>query len=129
MTAEVWSALLDAGSTGVVVFLIIYVLKFIERRDEKATARDAEFVKYIASRDDQLRNMFITMSTANAEELSRLTEVLAKIVDRLDMIAQDLMEHERKVNDRMQKLETAVGIISRLVEDCPEKLAKGGEKK
>lgn len=89
MTPDVVSSLIDLGSAGAVIAVILI------------------FLRYLAKRETDWQAFFTALNIANTIELGKLRDSLDSIVQGINVIASDLQTHDSKVDSRIHVIEAA----------------------
>lgn len=117
MTPETIAALLNTGTSGALIILMIYMLNFIlkmqasnaeyikkleEVNADRIKEKDTAFFAYISARDKEQREYFDQINRANKADALQITEVLHKLVAAMDDVTKTIQLHESKTPERIQ---------------------------
>lgn len=83
MTPETFTSLVNLGSAGAVIAVVIIFLRSIKERD-------AEW-----------RNFFTELNKSNKADVCELAETMQSLVDSVHKLATDLALHDQKVDQRI----------------------------
>jgi len=93
--SEVLNLLLQLGSAGAVIAVVIIFIKAMDKRD----------VEY--------RNFFIELNKANASDMKTLTDAMTSLTSSVRDIADKLAEHDKRVEERIDSAIISVGSTPR----------------
>jgi len=103
------SQLLDLGTAGVLVILVIIFLNYI-------TKRDTEWREYFTELNKMQRDFFTVLNTANSTDLQSVTSVLREVVAGQQALTSLVSEHDRSVATKTDGISVAVNAISRVAD-------------
>lgn len=83
MTPESWNAILQLGSAGAVIAVVIIFLKANEKRDQ------------------EWRDFFTTLNETNKLDMKAMTVATGTLIDLVRQIAKQIDEHDKRVDDRI----------------------------
>lgn len=83
MTPEAWNAILQLGSAGAVIAVVIIFLKSNEKRDQ------------------EWRDFFTSLNEDNKADMQTMAVAMNALIELVRQIARQLTEHDQKVDDRV----------------------------
>lgn len=95
MDASAISSLVNFGSAGAVIIVVIV------------------FLRYIKERDYEWRLFFTALNEANIKDLEQITEAQERVVVQLAALQDSLQAHDRHVDERIDKTAEFVEKIAR----------------
>lgn len=105
MTPETISALVNMGSAGAVIAVVVI------------------FLKEMGKRDKQWQDFFTELNVSNRCEIQELAETMKEVVSGVHDITQMIVKHDEKVEQRFEKAVATVGKAT-----ASRKKADGGSK-
>jgi hypothetical protein len=83
VTPDVISSLIDLGSAGAVIAVVII------------------FLNYLKKRESDWQDFFTSLTTSNKADMNQVRDVLEKVALGINCLSIDLRVHDSKVDDRI----------------------------
>ena len=84
MPADIIASLIDLGSAGAVIIVVIV------------------FLNYIGKRDQEWRDFFTLLNKANTDDMTRFAGMMERLAASVDYLGKDLKAHDQHVEERIQ---------------------------
>ena len=98
MDATTIASLINFGSAGAVIIVVMI------------------FLNYIGKRDQEWRDFFTILNKSNVEDMGKLTKAIDNMSDSVALLGENLKKHDDNVESRIKDVQTSTRRKSRVKE-------------
>ena len=98
MDATTIASLINFGSAGAVIIVVMI------------------FLNYIGKRDQEWRDFFTILNKSNVEDMGKLTKAIDNMSDSVALLGENLKKHDNNVESRIKDVQTSTRRKSRAKE-------------
>ena len=89
MDATTIASLINFGSAGAVIIVVII------------------FLNYIGKRDQEWRDFFTVLNKSNVEDMGKITRAIDNMSDSVKLLGENIKKHDNNVENRIKEIQTS----------------------